>query len=183
MCRKRARWSLSLVRWKAAGLRRRRMTFIPSSPGAFVPGSAMSRPGTTSISHEARSPRYGRADRRLGRGRSMARCGGDGVWERGSRAFRPDHHDFRSRRMRERRRAAVLSLRSGRPAPRFGISRANHRSGRKRMAGSWTHYAADYAGGPGLVDQLSFVVMRRLRICHAFTNDRHFAAAGFDVLF
>jgi predicted nucleic acid-binding protein len=33
------------------------------------------------------------------------------------------------------------------------------------------------------VDHISFVVMRRLGVTKAFTNDRHFRAAGFEVLF
>jgi predicted nucleic acid-binding protein len=33
------------------------------------------------------------------------------------------------------------------------------------------------------VDHLSFVVMRRLDLLEAFTNDRHFRAAGFHALF
>lgn len=33
------------------------------------------------------------------------------------------------------------------------------------------------------VDNVSFVVMRRLGITDAFTNDRHFKAAGFNTLF
>jgi predicted nucleic acid-binding protein len=33
------------------------------------------------------------------------------------------------------------------------------------------------------VDQVSFVVMRKLGISDAFTNDRHFQAAGCMVLF
>jgi uncharacterized protein len=48
---------------------------------------------------------------------------------------------------------------------------------------AWSRYAADHPGGPGLVDQLSFAVMQRLRIRRAFTNDRHFATAGFEALF
>lgn len=44
-------------------------------------------------------------------------------------------------------------------------------------------YAAGRIGGPGLVDELSFAVMRRLGLRRAFTNDRHFADAGFETLF
>jgi len=33
------------------------------------------------------------------------------------------------------------------------------------------------------VDHVSFVVMRRLGVGRAFTNDRHFRAAGFETLF
>ena len=38
-------------------------------------------------------------------------------------------------------------------------------------------------GSSGLIDQLSFAVMRRIGLQHAFTNDRHFADAGFEPLF
>ena len=39
------------------------------------------------------------------------------------------------------------------------------------------------ATSAGIVDQVSFAVMRRLGITDAFTNDRHFKAAGFRALF
>jgi len=45
---------------------------------------------------------------------------------------------------------------------------------------AWSAYTAGHVGGPGLVDELSFVVMRRLGLQRAFTNDRHFRAAGFQ---
>ncbi len=48
---------------------------------------------------------------------------------------------------------------------------------------AWILYRREEAGGAGLVDCLSFAVMRRLGITRAFTNDRHFRAAGFEVLF
>jgi predicted nucleic acid-binding protein len=48
---------------------------------------------------------------------------------------------------------------------------------------AWRAYGASHVGGPGLVDELSFVLMRRLNLRHAFTNDRHFLAAGFELLF
>ena len=48
---------------------------------------------------------------------------------------------------------------------------------------AWANYSAGVPGGPGLVDHLSFAVMQRLGLRQAFTNDRHFAAAGFEVLF
>jgi predicted nucleic acid-binding protein len=48
---------------------------------------------------------------------------------------------------------------------------------------AWDAYRRGDAGQAGLVDQLSFVVMRRLALTQAFTNDRHFQAAGFEVLF
>ncbi len=44
-------------------------------------------------------------------------------------------------------------------------------------------YAAGRIGGPGIVDELSFAIMRRLGLQRAFTNDGHFADAGFEPLF
>ena len=48
---------------------------------------------------------------------------------------------------------------------------------------AWAAYRAGHAGEAGIVDQVSFAVMRRLGLTEAFTNDRHFAAAGFTMLF
>lgn len=48
---------------------------------------------------------------------------------------------------------------------------------------AWTAYSRSDARGPGIVDHVSFVVMQRLGISDAFTNDRHFRAAGFNTLF
>jgi len=48
---------------------------------------------------------------------------------------------------------------------------------------AWAAYDRADAGQAGIVDQVSFVVMRRLAITEAFTNDRRFQAAGFHTLF
>jgi len=48
---------------------------------------------------------------------------------------------------------------------------------------AWTDYVQAPVGSAGIVDHVSFAVMRRLGIPEAFTNDRHFQAAGFTVLF
>jgi uncharacterized protein len=48
---------------------------------------------------------------------------------------------------------------------------------------AWSAYDRGDAAGAGIVDQLSFVAMRRLGIRQAFTNDEHFRAAGFETLF
>jgi predicted nucleic acid-binding protein len=48
---------------------------------------------------------------------------------------------------------------------------------------AWAAYQRDHAAGAGIVDHVSFIVMRRLGISDAFTNDRHFKAAGFNTLF
>jgi uncharacterized protein len=49
--------------------------------------------------------------------------------------------------------------------------------------GAWASYRGGSAGQPGIVDYVSFTVMRRLGIQRAFTNDRHFREAGFETLF
>jgi predicted nucleic acid-binding protein len=51
------------------------------------------------------------------------------------------------------------------------------------LTAAWAAYRAGHAGQAGIVDHVSFAVMRRLGITDAFTNDRHFAAAGFRPLF
>ncbi len=48
---------------------------------------------------------------------------------------------------------------------------------------AWTAYDRGEAGEAGIVDHVSFMVMRRLGLTEAFTNDRHFEAAGFRILF
>jgi uncharacterized protein len=48
---------------------------------------------------------------------------------------------------------------------------------------AWQAYHRGPAGGPSIIDHVSFEVMRRLGVTEAFTNDRHFVAAGFEVLF
>ncbi len=48
---------------------------------------------------------------------------------------------------------------------------------------AWDGYRQSQAAQAGLVDHLSFVVMRRLNLTQAFTNDRHFHAAGFHTMF
>jgi len=51
------------------------------------------------------------------------------------------------------------------------------------VAQAWSDYGREGAGGAGIVDHVSFTVMRRLGITDAFTNDRHFKVAGFNTLF
>ena len=48
---------------------------------------------------------------------------------------------------------------------------------------AWAAYSRGEAGEAGIVDHLSFRVMRRLGLTEAFTNDQHFRAAGFTTLF
>jgi predicted nucleic acid-binding protein len=53
----------------------------------------------------------------------------------------------------------------------------------QEIEAAWAAYERGEAAQAGIVDHVSFVVMRRLGITHAFTNDKHFQAAGFQVLF
>jgi len=48
---------------------------------------------------------------------------------------------------------------------------------------AWSSYATAREEDAGIVDHISFIVMRRLGVTDAFTNDRHFHAAGFVTLF
>ena len=48
---------------------------------------------------------------------------------------------------------------------------------------AWDAYQHGQAGTAGIVDYVSFAVMRRLGIRQAFTNDRHFQESGFETLF
>jgi predicted nucleic acid-binding protein len=48
---------------------------------------------------------------------------------------------------------------------------------------AWAAYDRGEAGGAGIVDHLSFQVMRRLSLTEALTNDQHLRAAGFTTLF
>ena len=50
-------------------------------------------------------------------------------------------------------------------------------------AAAWSAYQRSDFGEAGIVDQVSFAVMRRVGIEQAFTNDRHFREAGFVTLF
>jgi hypothetical protein len=48
---------------------------------------------------------------------------------------------------------------------------------------AWLGYERGEADSAGIVDHVSFAIMRRLGISKAFTNDGHFRAAGFETLF
>jgi predicted nucleic acid-binding protein len=47
----------------------------------------------------------------------------------------------------------------------------------------WQGYRNGTPTTAGIVDQVSFAVLRRIGIANVFTNDRHFRAAGFEVCF
>src|SRR5262245_27287031 len=48
---------------------------------------------------------------------------------------------------------------------------------------AWIAYDRGDAAYAGIVDCISFVVMRRLGLTRAFTGNAHFRAAGFETLF
>ena len=48
---------------------------------------------------------------------------------------------------------------------------------------AWQAYHRGQASLAGIVDHISFAVMHRHHIQEAFTNDQHFEAAGFTILF
>ena len=48
---------------------------------------------------------------------------------------------------------------------------------------AWSGFECGNAAGAGIVDHVSFVVMRRLGLKEAFTNDGHFRASGLVTLF
>lgn len=48
---------------------------------------------------------------------------------------------------------------------------------------AWNEYRRGTPGSPGVVDLISFAVMRRLGITDAFTHNSHFTVAGFTTLF
>ena len=48
---------------------------------------------------------------------------------------------------------------------------------------AWLDYARSLFGTASVVDIVSFAVMRRLGITQAFTSDKHFLVAGFEILF
>ena len=47
----------------------------------------------------------------------------------------------------------------------------------------WLAFSKEKQDGAGIVDHISFAVMRRLGVSRVFTNDRHFRAAGFETMF
>jgi predicted nucleic acid-binding protein len=48
---------------------------------------------------------------------------------------------------------------------------------------AWAAFDRGEAAQAGIVDHVSFQVMRRLGVTEAFTNDKHFQAAGFTLMF
>jgi predicted nucleic acid-binding protein len=53
----------------------------------------------------------------------------------------------------------------------------------QEIEAAWAAYDRGEAAQAGIVDHVSFVVMRRLGLTEAFTNDSYFQAAGFSTLF
>ena len=48
---------------------------------------------------------------------------------------------------------------------------------------AWTAYGLGEAAQAGIIDHISFCIMRREGLTDAFSNDQHFRAAGFVTLF
>lgn len=48
---------------------------------------------------------------------------------------------------------------------------------------AWEAFGRGEGGNAGIIDHVSFVIMRRLGLTRAFSNDAHFRAAGFQTLF
>lgn len=48
---------------------------------------------------------------------------------------------------------------------------------------AWSEYGRGSNKSPGIVDLVSFGILRRLGISEVFTNDKHFRDAGFITLF
>jgi predicted nucleic acid-binding protein len=48
---------------------------------------------------------------------------------------------------------------------------------------AWEAFGRGEGGNAGIIDHVSFVVMRRLGLTRAFSNDAHFRAAEFQTLF
>jgi len=48
---------------------------------------------------------------------------------------------------------------------------------------AWQAFRNGRPGDAGIVDCISFAVMRRLGLTEVFTHDQHFTAAGFTILF
>ena len=48
---------------------------------------------------------------------------------------------------------------------------------------AWKLFRNGEPRDPGIVDHVSFLLMRRLGIKKAFTNDAHFKEMGFETLF
>jgi uncharacterized protein len=51
------------------------------------------------------------------------------------------------------------------------------------LKSAWNTFDQGKPGEAGIVDLVSFAAMRRLGLTQAFTNDKHFAVAGFETLF
>ncbi|MFZ0961309.1 MAG: hypothetical protein WAO35_10430 [Terriglobia bacterium] len=48
---------------------------------------------------------------------------------------------------------------------------------------AWLAFERGVADNAGIVDHVSFTIMRRMGISKVFSNDGHFRSAGFETLF
>jgi len=81
------------------------------------------------------------------------------------------------------RGATAVSFRSKPLVQKIGTTGQIDFAGVEDWKTAWTNYENGGADAAGIVDHVSFAVMRRLGLAKAFTNDRHFRAAGFENLF
>ena len=95
----------------------------------------------------------------------------------------PSNNVFRFTRMRKCRCETVLPPRCLRASKYLGSEGLLVEPEPTDIENAWHQYHLGIVGQAGIVDQVSFQVMKRLGIQEAFTNDKHFEAAGFKVLF
>lgn len=53
----------------------------------------------------------------------------------------------------------------------------------EEVSDAWDLFGRKKSGDAAVIDLTSFAIMSRVGISEAFTNDKHFAAAGFKLLF
>ena len=114
----------------------------------------------------------------------MASCGADVFFRNSRKSGRLDYNRFRSARMRQRCCTQAIPLRSQPIAQADGAWASSLIvPTAEDWQAAWLAYERGEADSAGIVDQVSFTIMRRLGISKAFTNDGHFRAAGFETLF
>jgi uncharacterized protein len=75
-------------------------------------------------------------------------------------------------------RSDVIALRNA-----LGLRQALVEPTPEDVQEAWEAFGRGEGANAGIVDHVSFIVMRRLGLTRAFSNDAHFRAAGFQTLF
>jgi hypothetical protein len=136
-----------------------------------------------SINREYDFRGYGWLGRLVESFRPMARSGQGGACQGERDNSAPADDYLHPARMRKRRGPNAVSPR-GLSAPRNALEQGMLvEPSDSDWELAWQTYERGDADRAGIVDHVSFVVMRRLGLTQAFTNDRHFRAAGFQTLF